>query len=89
MLVSTATFKELTEALLSGGFIRNPTSGLILHVSPEGDLIDQDNDIRPVLIYRHWVVYTPQWYDDIPTEGILCWVFDQDSKTQSRVEMLK
>ena len=61
MLVSTATFKELTEALLSGGFIRNPTSGLILHVSP----------------------------DDIPTEGILCWVFDQDSKTQSRVEMLK
>jgi len=90
-----ASIVALLEHLINGGKAINIHSNCIYYLkdnhlyreykgSKEGN-----QSISFIEPYYYFVPYKePKWYDNIPKEGVLCWVWDDGTKTCKRIQVI-
>jgi hypothetical protein len=70
-----STDKEKMQHLIDGG--RLIYQGVKKHLDSDGKLIAEYGEpIALFLISENEIYHEPKWYDNIPGEGVLCWVSD-------------
>lgn len=92
------TKRELVERLLAGEKLyteRDPQNYVIYdesHINPfrlviTGDTGDSSLEMKGVWDRQIWYTKT-EWYENIPPEGVLCWVWDDDCTKSVNIVIL-
>lgn len=84
------SLKEIYTALIEGKTIEKK-HGIKVHINSHGCLVNYNND--SVCFYfddpSQWSEYKePQWYDNIPEEGVICWVSDYVKENKDSVRLI-
>lgn len=90
-----STFKsqaEIYKHLLDGGKLKSIRfNSCIVFLNKEGVLVNQNNTIVETN-FKHpesWETYIdPRWYENIPENGVLCWVSDESETSQLQVDRI-
>lgn len=90
-----STFKsqaEIYKHLLDGGKVKSlGFSGLIVFLNEKGFVVDQKNNKLTLHFQENnlWEPYIePKWYENIPKNGVLCWVSDESETSQFQAERI-
>jgi len=85
------TFKELAELLLAGGYVQNDT-GQRMHLSSNGDVVFDDcngtSEVTERLLQPRLLKPFYFWYEDIPKQGIVCWVSNTSTSVKERLAVI-
>jgi hypothetical protein len=70
-----STTKEKIEHLLNGGGLKNGAG--IKSLDEKGNLVWKTGNISNLIDFREVEIHhEPKWYENIPEQGVLCWVSD-------------
>jgi len=81
-------FKEMAELLLAGGYVQDD-KGQRMELSPNGDIVFDDRNgttkVNELLLQPSLLQPFYFWYDDIPEQGIICWVSEDSKDSRSNI----
>jgi hypothetical protein len=73
--------KEIMQALINGEKITMASWGIgeYTYLGEHGNLVNAKGLLAQLALADRYIIYKePNWYDNIPEKGVLCWCWDDE-----------